>query len=164
MGRAKLFQSQFGIHTRRGGVFGPDILNHFSNVKYLALAQGRTGLLLILPPPQKGSDLAAGRVLSAWTAEARGRTQGRACACRTRSSPARPRRCCTGAGDACRVRGTRLSTDLRRCFFFSFPFRWGGSLRDARLEHSFPKLQLRKTPSAFSTVSKPNPGPLLWTH
>ena len=52
-----------GFILEGGGVFGPDILNHFSNVKYLALAQGRTGLLLILPPPQKGSDLAAGRVL-----------------------------------------------------------------------------------------------------
>ena len=63
MGRAKLFQSQFGIHTRRGGVFGPDILNHFSNVKYLALAQGRTGLLSHSSAAAKRTDLAAGRVL-----------------------------------------------------------------------------------------------------
>jgi hypothetical protein len=45
MGRAKQYVNPIWVHILEGGVFGPDILNHFSNVKYLALAQGRTGLL-----------------------------------------------------------------------------------------------------------------------
>ncbi len=54
MGRTKQYVNQIWFTYWKGGVFGPDILNHFSNVKYLALAQGRTGSFPILPPPQKG--------------------------------------------------------------------------------------------------------------
>ena len=52
-----------GFILEGGGVFGPDILNHFSNVKYLALAQGHTGLLSHSSAAAKRTDLAAGRVL-----------------------------------------------------------------------------------------------------
>ena len=43
MGRAKQYVIPIWDYILEGGVFGPDILNHFSNIKYLALAQGRTG-------------------------------------------------------------------------------------------------------------------------
>ena len=41
MGRDKQYVNQIWFTYWKGGDFGPDILNHFSNVKYSALAQGR---------------------------------------------------------------------------------------------------------------------------
>ena len=119
----------------RGGV-GPDC--DFIPFSWYCIGSRTQHLLrpraIILPPPQKGSNLAAGRVFCAWTAEAHGRAHGRDCACRTRSSPARvpdaaARAPATRAASGKRVRAQAFAGP---CFIPIQYCRWGVAVTPPR--------------------------------